>query len=209
MQHKTTFLMLKEKLKDFPIFSQKQIKKIYPQFNIHNLKEWQKKKYIKKIIKGYYMFSDLQLSESVLFIISNQIYKPSYVSFEMALSYYRLIPESIYAITSATTRHTYTFETQLGAFIYKKIKPKLMFGYKLVEYNNQIYKIAEIEKALIDFFYIKSDIINEGDFEELRIDKESFLEQIDFNKLNNYLKIINSNVLSRRVRKFIRYIKNA
>jgi len=155
------------------------------------------------------MFSDLKINEQVLFMISNMIYKPSYVSFEMALSYYKLIPESIYAVTSATTRHTYTFETNFAPFIYKKVKPKLMFGYKLVEHDNQVYKIAEIEKALIDFFYINPDTKNEGDFEELRIDQESFLEQVDLTKLNDYLKLIESNVLSRRVRRFVRYIKNA
>lgn len=209
MQHKITYLKLKEKLKDYPIFSQKQIKKIYPKFNIHNLKEWQKKKYIKKIIKGYYVFSDVKISEPVLFIISNEIYKPSYVSFEMALSYYKLIPESVYGVTSATTRHTYKFKTDYAPFIYRRVKPKLMFGYKLVEYDNQVYKIAEIEKSLIDFFYIKPDIKKEEDFEELRIDKESFLEQVNLSKLNDYLKLIDSDVLSRRVRKFVRYIKNA
>lgn len=209
MQHKLTYIKLKENLKDYPILSQKVIKKIFPKFNIHNLKEWQKKKYIKKIIKGYYIFSDLNINEQVLYIISNNIYKPSYVSFEIALSYYNLIPESIYAVTAATTRHTYTFTTDFGEFIYRKIKPKLMFGYKLIKYNDKVYKIAEVEKAIIDYFYIKHGLKKESDFEELRIDQESFLEQVNFNKLNDYLKRINSNLLSRRIKRFIRYIKNA
>jgi predicted transcriptional regulator of viral defense system len=200
---------LKNKLKDLMVFSQKDLRKIEPKFNRFNLSEWQKKNYIKKIVKGYYIFSDLEISEHVLFIIANKIYKPSYISFEMALSYYRLIPESIYGITSATTQHSYKFKTDFAPFMYRKIKPKLNFGYKLVEYNKHIYKIAEIEKALIDFFYIRSDIKQNEDFEELRINKSSFLEQVDFEKLNKYLKIINSDVLSRRVRRFIRFIKNA
>lgn len=203
------YLELKNKLKDFVVFSQKDIRKIEPEFNRFNLNDWQGKKYIKKVVKGYYIFSDLEISEPILFVIANKIYKPSYVSFEMALSYYRLIPESIYGVTSATTQHTYKFNTDFAPFIYKKIKPKLIFGYKLVEYNNHIYKIAEVEKALIDFFYIKPDIKKDGDFEELRIDKQSLLEQVDFEKLNKYLKVIDSDALSRRIRKFIRFIKNA
>ena len=203
------FLELKNKLKDLIIFSVKDIEKIDKSIYPPRFVEWQTKGYIKKIIRGYYILADLDINELILFTIANKIYKPSYVSFEMALSYYRLIPESIYGITSATTRHTYKFNTDFAPFIYTRIKPKLMFGYKLVEYNNQIYKIAEIEKALIDFFYIKPGIKKDGDFEELRIDKQSLLEQVNFGKLNSYLKVIDSDVLSRRVRKFIRFIKNA
>ena len=203
------FLELKNKLKELIIFSIKDVEKINKLIHPPRFVEWQAKGYIKKIIRGYYILTDLNINESVLFTIANKIYKPSYISFEMALSHYRLIPESIYGITSATTRHTYKFKTDFAPFIYRRIKPKLMFGYKLVEYDNQVYKIAEIEKALIDFFYIKPDIKNDTDFEELRIDKQSFLEQVDFGKLNSCLKVIDSDVLSRRVRKFIRYIKNA
>lgn len=203
------FIELKNRLKNLMIFSIKDVEKINKSIHPPRLVEWQTKGYIKKIIKGYYILSDLDINESVLFAIANKIYKPSYISFEMALSYYRLIPESIYGITSATTRHTYKFDTDFAPFIYRRIKPKLMFGYKLIEYNNQVYKIAEIEKALIDLFYIKSELNKDNDFEELRIDKQSLLEQVNFEKLNKYLKAISSDVLSRRVRKFVRYIKNA
>ena len=203
------FIELKNKLKDLVIFSIKDVEKIDKSVHPPRFVEWQSKGYIKKIIKGYYILSDININEPVLFTIANKIYKPSYISFEMALSYYRLIPESIYGITSATTRHTYKFDTGFAPFIYRKIKPKLMFGYVLIERNNQVYKIAEIEKALIDFFYTKSKINEPEDFEELRIDKQSLLEQINFDKLAKYLNIISSSVLSRRVRKFIRYIKNA
>ena len=209
MQHKIHYLELKEKLKDYIVFSQKQIKKIYPKFNIHNLKEWQKKKYIRKIIKGYYIFSDVEISESILFLISNEIYKPSYLSFEMALSYYHLIPESVYSITAATTKHTYKFETEIGNFTYRKLRQSMMFGYKLIKHGKYSYKIAEAEKALIDYFYAKPHLKENEDFEELRIDRTSFYEHVNVEKLNKYLKAIGSIVLSRRVRKFVRYIKNA
>lgn len=203
------YIELKDQLKDYIVFSQKQIKKIYPKFNIHNFKEWQKKKYIRKIIKGYYIFSDLDINEPILFIISNEIYKPSYISFEMALSYYQLIPEIVYGITAATTRHTYKYETQFAQFSYKKIKPVMMFGYKLMKYKNHIFKIAQIEKAIIDYFYTNVKFKEPADFEELRMDKTIFDEQVNPDKINKYLKIIDSDVLSRRVRKFLRYMKHA
>jgi len=97
-----------------------------------------KKGYIKKIIKGYYIFSDSELNDNVLFEIANRIYVPSYISYEMALSYYNLIPESVYDITSVSTRRTYNFNTLIASFSYRTIKPCLFFGYNIVNYNNKI-----------------------------------------------------------------------
>lgn len=201
------FLKLKNKLKNFTVFSITDLKKIDKSIYSSRLVEWQDKGYIKKIIKGHYILSDLDIDESVLFIIANKIYKPSYISFEMALSYYNLIPESIFGITSATTRHTYDFSTYLGKFSYRKIKPKLMFGYKLVKHKNRFFKIAEIEKAIMDFFYIKPYLKSEEDFEELRIDSKNFFEQINLEKLNKYLHMVGSQVLARRIRKLVRVLR--
>ena len=62
------------------------------------------------------MFADTELNEETFFLIANKIYNPSYVSFEMALSYYRLIPEGVYSITSATAKKTIKFKTTVGDF---------------------------------------------------------------------------------------------
>ena len=80
------FLELKNELNDFPIFSLNEIRIIDPNFHRRRLNEWQDKGYIKKVIRGYYIFSGLQLSEEILFKIANRIYLPSYVSLESALS---------------------------------------------------------------------------------------------------------------------------
>jgi len=32
----------------------------------------------KKIIRGHYIFSDLEIDENVLFVIANKIYKPNF-----------------------------------------------------------------------------------------------------------------------------------
>lgn len=108
------FLELKNELKDFPIFSLNEIRNIDPNFYRSRLNEWQDKGYIKKVIRGYYIFSDLQPREENLYKIANRIYLPSYVSLESALSYYHLIPESVYGITSISTRRTNSFKTSIG-----------------------------------------------------------------------------------------------
>lgn len=98
------YLEFKEALKPFTLFSIREIKKVDNHFHRRRLNDWQEKGYIKKVIRGYYIFSDLELNENVLFEIANKILNPSYVSLEMALSYYRLIPESVYVITSVSSR---------------------------------------------------------------------------------------------------------
>lgn len=203
------YLKLEKLLKNFVVFSLNDIRKFEKLFDRRRLTEWQKKGYIKKIVKGYYVFSDIDINESLLFLIANKIFKPSYVSFESALSYYNFIPESIYAVTSANSRNTYTFSTYYGEFIYRKIKPNLMFGYKIINHKNYFFSIAEPEKAILDFLYIRKDLTSEGDFEEMRIDKEMFFENINLKKFEDYLRCFKSPTLIRRARKLIKSVKNA
>ena len=67
------YIELKESLKDFTLFSLKDINKIDSRFYRSRLNEWQDKGYIRKVIKGYYIFSDLKLNENVLFEIANSV----------------------------------------------------------------------------------------------------------------------------------------
>jgi len=203
------YLELKIELKDFMIFSLNEIRNIEPGFHRRRLNEWQDKGYIKKVVRGYYIFSDLRLSEEILFKIANRIYLPSYISLESALSYYRLIPESVYGITSISTRKTYHFITSIGEFIYRALKPPLFFGYDLIKFQEKYLKMASMEKALLDYFYLHSDIETEQDFNSLRINKEMFFEQMDEKKLMSFLEKFNQKKLTGRINRFWSYIKNA
>ena len=203
------FLELKSELKDFTIFSLNEIKNIEPGFYRRRLNEWQDKGYIKKVVREYYIFSDLKLSEEILFKIANRVYSPSYVSLESALSYYHLIPESVYEITSISTRKTYHFRTSIGEFIYRSLKPSLFFGYDLIKFHEKYSKMASIEKALLDYFYLHSDIETEQDFDSLRINKEMFFSQMNQPKLMNFLEKFNQKKLTGRMNRFWSYMKNA
>lgn len=200
------YVELKEALKNFTIFSLNDIRSIDSNFFRRRLSEWQEKGYIRKIIKGCYIFSDLELSENVLFEIANRIYSPSYVSFEMALSYYHLIPESVYGITSASTRRTYKFRTPVAEFIYRTVRPQLFFGYELVKYDNKYFKMATMEKAILDYFYINSNVRTRDDFRSLRVDGEIFLEQLNGERLYGYLQRFAQKRLARRIRTFLQFL---
>lgn len=200
------YLEIKNRLRGFIVLSINDILKIDPDFHNQRLSEWQKKGYLKKIIKGYYIFSDLEINESVLFIVANKIFEPSYISLEMALSYFGLIPETVYGVTSVTSRKTYKLASPAGRFSYCHIKPELMFGYQLVNYQNHNFKIAEIEKAILDYFYINPRFRTGGEFEELRINRETFQKKVDVDKLKKYLVQFNNKALEKRVNLFIKYL---
>ncbi len=203
------FLELKADLKDFTVFSTNDIKKLDKTFHPPRLIEWQEKGYIKKVIRGYYIFSDVPIDENVLFEIANKIYSPSYVSLEKALSYYHLIPESVYEITSVTTKLTQIFKTPIASFSYKSLKTDFYFGYKIVNYEQKRFLFAEVEKAILDYLYLNARLTTEDDFAGMRIDTDSFKEQVNEQKLISYLEAFGQKKLSKRTRNFLEFINNA
>lgn len=203
------YVELRNSLKDYIVVSTKDFKKGDSKFHVQRLTDWQDKGYLKKIVRGYYVFSDIEIDERVLYIIANEIYEPSYVSLESAFSYYNLIPEGVYSITSISSKKTNIFKTFLGEFNYKKIKPELMFGYQLVDYRGHNFKIAEIERAVLDYFYINPKVKTDSDFFEMRFNASVFKDKVDMEKFNRYLKAFNNKSLERRISKFLKFVNNA
>lgn len=103
--------------------------------------------YIQEIkTKGLY---DLYLQQ-----LANILCQPSYISLEYLLSYYDIIPETSYTITSITTKSTRVYKTDLASFSYRNIKTALFTGYRPKTSTNPIQKAAEA-KALFDYLYFK------------------------------------------------------
>lgn len=203
------YIELKEALKQFTVFSINDIRKIDPDFDKRRLSEWSNKGYLKKVIRGYYIFSDLEIDENVLFEIANKVYSPSYISLQIALSYYHLIPESVYELTSVTTKTTQVLKSPIANFSYKSIKPSLFFGYKLVRYNEKSFKVAEVEKAILDYLYFNPSLKTTEDFESIRIDEDSFKEQVNKEKLKRYLAQYKQRTFEKKVGDFLKVIENA
>ncbi len=176
----------------------REVKNIFPNFTSRRFYEWQKKGYLKKLTNLFYIFTDKQLTENEVSFIANKLLEPSYLSLEYALSYYNLIPETVYLLTSVTTRKTKLIKTTINNFQYRVLKTDLFFGYRLVETDGILFKIAEPEKALLDFLYLRSDIQNEDDIDELRINADIFHEIVNLEKLKNYATAFNSKKLSQK-----------
>ena len=84
--------------------------------------------------------------------IANQLYYPSYLSFESALSCYGILSQSPYIQTFATTKPPKRFTLGETEIEFRQLKKELFFGYTL---KDDIY-IAEPEKALLDQLYMVS-----------------------------------------------------
>ena len=66
-----------------------------------------------RLKKGLYTFGGFYQDSVDNIAIANRLYTPSYVSFDYALSYYGLIPERVYEVTSATLYAKKVFDTTL------------------------------------------------------------------------------------------------
>lgn len=112
-----------------------------------------KKGVLVRLKQGVYIFgNDYRQSPVNLIAAANLLYAPSYVSFDYALSYYGLIPERVYEITSATLHANKLYETPIGRFSYKSIPLKAYsLGIDwLYDKTNGGQLIATPEKALCD-----------------------------------------------------------
>lgn len=200
------FIEFQNQLSEYYVFSLKDILKVLPDFKRIQLDRWEKKGYLKKIKRGFYCFSSEEVTSDFLFYTANKIYAPSYVSLEMALKFYGLIPEEIFQITSVGTKKIASFETDIGNFNYRHIKPSLYYGYRLVDFGKQKILIAEPEKAVLDYLYVHPNLKTAADFEGMRINADEFKSQINLEKFQKYLEAFSNKQLSKRAKIFLTII---
>lgn len=91
------------------------------------------------------------------FLIANHLRGPSYVSLEAALSYWGLIPERTYEISSVTVKPSKKYTTSVGRFGYQQLpSPYYSFGIGSVKLTqNQLVLLATPEKAICDIIVLK------------------------------------------------------
>lgn len=118
----------------------------------HKIASLEKQGQILRLKRGLYVLSP-EVSGELLQreLIANHIYGPSYVSMESALRYYGLIPESVYAVKSMTTKRSRSFENTIGRFDYTICEPNYYsIGINLESNDKCSYLMASPEKALCD-----------------------------------------------------------
>jgi predicted transcriptional regulator of viral defense system len=195
-----TYFDLRKALIEYQVFSTGDIKKYFPGFDTKRLVEWQKKKYIHKLINKWYLFAEIAVDEMLLYRISNCLCRPSYISLESALSFYHLIPEGVYSQQAITTRKTIRYKTSTGVFNYRTLKPAFFFGYRILHKDKLPVLMAEPEKALLDYLYLTGSLGSLKDMKALRINVTELQHIVDWNKLEHYAKVFNSNTLDKRIK---------
>ena len=126
-------------------------------------------------------------------VIANRLYAPSYISFEYALSRYNIIPESVYTVTSATTRITREFVVSNKSFTYSHIKKQVYRGYKTEKISGMTVLMAEPEKALVDYLYfvsLKRKTLNER-LNLRNLKKKSVVEYAKLFGKKSLIKLVN------------------
>lgn len=89
--------------------------------------------------------------------IANLLYGPSYISFEWALSYYKMIPEGVYVVTNASATKSKNYITPVGTFDYIYLSHyRYSIGIDQKENASGRFLIATPEKALVDLIHLKS-----------------------------------------------------
>jgi len=116
------YIQFRNRFANLPILPLMEIEKAFPKLDKRRLVEWSKKGYIENVKRGFYRFTDLPKQEGLQYFSANKIYSPSYVSLESALSFYQIIPEAVFTITSVSTLNTTTLNSTLGNFTYAHIK---------------------------------------------------------------------------------------
>ncbi|MEK7633226.1 MAG: hypothetical protein AAB437_00085 [Patescibacteria group bacterium] len=127
-----------------------------------------------KIERNKYSLKKYSCSE---FALANFMYESSYVSFESALSFYGVLSQFPYEVTSATLGQTRLKKFNEKEYGYYHLKKSLFWGY--IKEDN--YLIADKEKALVDQLYLSSKGIKKIHLEEYD------LSLINKSKLKSYI----------------------
>ncbi len=134
------------------------------------LYRYAKNGFITRVKRGLYTFAGESAIPTPY--IANKLFEPSYVSLEFALSYHRVIPETVYEITSVSTKKTQRFHAMNKIFSYRRIKKEAFTGYDVARQGAFSFLIADPEKAFVDLAYLRS------------IRQKEFLDRFNKKKIN-------------------------
>lgn len=154
--------------KGISLFTIQDAKKIF-QYKKENtlyklLQRLENKNIIKRVKSGKYLFTFKEIQD---YQLANFLITPSYISLESALSFYGVLSQFPYTVSSVTIRKNKTISYQDKEYEYNHIGTRYFFGF--LKKDN--FLIATPEKALLDELYFISKGIRKLDVKELELDK--------------------------------------
>ena len=158
---KATKILYTKRVSLFSINDAKKVFNIEKDNTLYKLlQRLEKKDIIKRIENGKYLFSFIEVSD---FEIANFLTSPSYISLESALSFYGIMSQFPYTITSITSKKSkrVIYEDKEYEFIH--MESKYLYGF----FKKNNFLIASPEKALIDELYFVAKKLRIISLEEL------------------------------------------
>ncbi len=143
--------------------------------------------WFRRLKQGLYLIIDSLTARSQVDIsllsIANALVEDSYVSLSHALNYYQLFDQYSPSVISVTAKESKKYLFDNFTFKYSKVKPDMYFGFTKKIVNGKEVRLAEPEKALIDYLYLDRSFSSASwVFEKLRDHHQA----LDVNKLQIY-----------------------
>lgn len=203
------FIKIFQTTKQFPYYTKQNLGLIFGKkgYNLDYLiKKLLQEKILIPLKKGVYSSSfyleeikEKGLYDLYLQQLANVLREPSYISLESALSYYGLIPEESFNITSITIKSSRIYKSPLTLFIYRNIKSNLFIGFNQKNETNPIQRATKA-KALFDYLYLKK-FNNKEEMEFFLEEKGRFnwfiFGKDDFKEFEQYVKISKSKKMAK------------
>ena len=199
------FLTFKERMYPMGCFNINQVLLWEKDFDRNNLTRWCRRGLLVKLRNQYYAFPEYRQVPDFSRYVANRIYAPSYISLHSALSFYGMIPEEVVQLTSVTTLKTARFENDFGTFHYQNVKTPFYFGFEIKTIQSgRGLLFATPEKALLDLLYLNPYYRTEQDMEELRLDEDYMQNELNRERLMNYLSKIESKTMEQKVKRLMK-----
>ncbi|MFH1744582.1 MAG: hypothetical protein ABH881_00210 [bacterium] len=163
-------------------------KEYYSDNSAHNrISQLTRVGWLRRIKQGLYLIIDNLSARSQndisLAVIANALVSKSYVSLSYALNYYQMFDQYGKTITSITVEKSKRYNFDNYVFKFSEVRKEQYFGFIEKREDGKIIKIAEAEKALIDYLYLDKSFGSASlVFEKIR----DYQADLDLNKLQSY-----------------------
>lgn len=142
---------------------------------------------VRRIVKGKYQFLLKEVND---FELANFLVNPSYISLESALSFYGILPQFPYTVTSVTPLKSRNVLYREKEYQFSHLKKEYFFGFE----KREGFLVATPEKALLDELYLVAKKLRRVHLEDLDlsvINKGKFktlAQNFEFLPLQNLIK---------------------
>jgi len=178
-------LLHQKKVVFFDVIDAQKIFKTKKQKTLYELlQRLEKSGVVNRIKKGKYHFS---LKEYNDFELANFLVNPSYISLESALSFYGILPQFPYTISSVTPLKSQKIIFQEKEYEFCHLESKYFFDF--IKKDN--FLVATPEKALIDELYFVAKKLRKIHFSDLDLKIINKKRLKELNKKYNFLPLQN------------------